>query len=215
MALFQRKPQTSDPVNYFTLGLNKTIMFVGLGNPGSEYDGTRHNIGFAALDAFAKANDFDPWIAKKDLKCQQTSKTFNNNSDTRVILIKPQTFMNLSGEATQAVLAFYKIAPGHITAVYDELDVDFGQVRLRLGGSAAGHNGVKSLIQHLGEDFGRIRIGIGPKSPEQIDSAAFVLQRFNADQQSHIKELHIETNAVLSELAYGSRLANETRSFLI
>lgn len=212
MALFQRKPQTSDPVNYFTLGLNKTVMFVGLGNPGSEYDGTRHNIGFACLDAFAKANDFDPWIAKKDLRCQFTSKTLG---DTRVLLVKPQTFMNLSGEAAQAISSFYKITPEQITAIYDELDIDFGQIRLRIGGSAAGHNGVKSLIQHLGEDFGRVRVGIGPKTHEQMDSAAFVLQRFSADQQAHLKELTVESNAILSELAYGGQLAHETRNFLL
>jgi PTH1 family peptidyl-tRNA hydrolase len=212
MSLFQRKPQTSDPVNYVTVGMNKTLMFVGLGNPGSEYDGTRHNIGFAALDSFAKANDFPAWQNKKDLKAQQTTMTL---ADTRIILVKPQTFMNLSGEAAQAVMAFYKIDPSKIIAVYDELDIDFGQIRMRQAGSAAGHNGVKSLIQHLGEDFGRVRVGIGPKMPEKIDSAKFVLQKFNKDQQEHMSELLIETNAILSELAYGSPLAAETRSFLL
>ena len=86
---------------------------------------------------------------------------------------------------------------------------------MRSGGSAAGHNGVKSLIQHLGEEFGRVRIGIGPKQPAQIDSAKFVLQRFDDEQQKQLPALLVETNAILSELAYGSSLANETRSFLI
>ncbi len=212
MSLFQRKPQESDPINYVTFGMNKSLMFVGLGNPGSEYNGTRHNIGFAALDAFATANDFPAWQNKKDLKSHVTSV---NLGGTRIILVKPQTFMNLSGEAVQAVASFYKINPETIIAVYDELDIDFGQIRLRSGGSAAGHNGVKSLIQHLGEDFGRVRVGIGPKQPEQMDSAKFVLQRFNVDQQSHLPELIIESNAILSELAYGSQLSNETRSFLL
>ena len=212
MALFQRKPQVSDPVNYVTIGLNKTLLFIGLGNPGAEYTGTRHNIGFACLDAFAKANGFPDWQNKKDLKCQHTSQTLG---DTRVILIKPQTFMNLSGEAAQAVMAFYKLDPSRVIAVYDELDIDFGQIRLRQGGTAAGHNGVKSLIQHVGEEFGRVRIGIGPKRPERIDSAKFVLQKFSADEQKHLPELLIETNAILSELAYGSPLAHETRNFLI
>jgi PTH1 family peptidyl-tRNA hydrolase len=212
MALFQHKPQATDPVNYVTIGMNKTILFVGLGNPGDEYDGTRHNIGFHCLDAFAGTNGFDDWMHKKDLKCLLTSKQIG---EARIMLIKPQTFMNLSGEAVQAVASFYKIGAGQITAVYDELDIDFGQVRLRQGGSAAGHNGVKSLIQHIGEDFGRVRIGIGPKEPEQIDSSAFVLQKFNTEQQSHLKELVTETNAILSELSYGSPLAAETRNFLI
>ena len=212
MSLFQRRPQESDPVNYVTVGMNKTLMFVGLGNPGDEYEGTRHNIGFDCLDAFAKANDFPGWQSKKDLNCQLTSHML---ADTRSLLVKPQTFMNLSGEAAQAVANFYKLGNNQIIAIYDELDVDFGSIRLRSGGSAAGHNGVKSLIQHLGEDFGRIRVGIGPKTPEQIDSAKFVLQKFNKDQQEHLKELTIESNAILSELAYGSPLPNETRSFLL
>jgi len=211
MSLFQRRPQESDPVNYVTVGMNKTLLIVGLGNPGSEYDGTRHNIGFACVDAFAKANDFPAWIAKKDLKCLLTSQLL---ADTRVILVKPSTFMNLSGEAVQAVCSFYKLDLGQTTVVYDELDVNFGQIRLRIGGSAAGHNGVKSVIQHLGEEFGRIRVGIGPKEPEQIDSAKFVLQKFSKDQQGYMKELLVETTAILSEVAYGSPLPNETRSFL-
>ena len=212
MSLFQRKPQESDPVNYVTVGMNKSLLLVGLGNPGKEYEGTRHNIGFACLDAFAKSNDFAPWIEKKDLKCQLSSAQL---ADTRVIIIKPTTFMNLSGEAVQAVCAFYRIHPDQITAIYDELDVDFGQIRLRIGGSAAGHNGVKSIIQHVGDGFGRIRVGIGPKAPPQIDSADFVLQKFNKDQQEHLKELLVEATAVLSETAYGSPLPNETRNFLL
>lgn len=211
MALFQRKPQVSDPVNYITVGLNKSIMLVGLGNPGKEYDLTRHNVGFMAIDDFATKNDFQ-WQEKKDLKCQLAS---NMMGETRVLLIKPTTFMNLSGEAVQAVMSFYKIHPDNITVVYDELDIDFGQLRLRKGGSAAGHNGVKSLIQHIGEGFGRIRVGIGPKKPEQIDSADFVLQKFGKAEQEHFKELLVETAAVLSETAYGSPLPTETRHFLL
>lgn len=212
MSLFQRRPQESDPVNYVTVGMNKNLLLVGLGNPGEEYDGTRHNIGFACIDDFARRNDFPAWMVKKDLKCLLTSQLM---ADTRVIVIKPTTFMNLSGEAVQAVCHFYKLDPKQVTVVYDELDIDFGQIRLRVGGSAAGHNGVKSVIQHLGEDFGRIRVGIGPKTPEKIDSAKFVLQKFSKDQQEHLKELLVETSAVLSETAYGSPLPNETRSFLL
>lgn len=212
MALFQNRPQTSDPVNYVTIGMNKSMMFIGLGNPGKEYDDTRHNIGFEVLDAFAKANNFPDWTSKKDLKCHWTSQMM---ADTRIVLVKPQTFMNLSGEAAQAAASFYKIPSSQVIAVYDELDIDFGQIRLRTGGSAAGHNGVKSLIKHLGEDFGRVRIGIGPKTHEQMDSADFVLQKFSKDQQTHMNELVVETNAILSELAYGSPLAAETRSFLL
>jgi len=213
MALFQRRPQVSDPVNYITLGLNKTVLIVGLGNPGDEYDGTRHNIGFETLDAFAKANDFGAWTHKKDLKCSLSTKTLG---DTRVILCKPTTFMNNSGEAVQAVRSFYKVHPNQTVIIHDELDVNFGQIRTRVGGSAAGHNGVKSVIQHIGEDFGRIRIGIGPKIPEQIDSADFVLKKFSKDQQAKIPELIREATAIISEAVYANgQLAAETRSFLI
>lgn len=213
MGLFQRRPQLGESIQFYTLGQNKTLLVVGLGNPGKEYDGTRHNIGFACLDAFVQANDFTPWVEKKDLKCHQATATFG---DTRVIAIKPTTFMNLSGEALQAVVNFYKIAADKVIVVHDELDIQFGQIRLRSGGSAAGHNGLKSIIQHLGEEFGRIRIGIGPKEPEQMDSADFVLARFSKEQQSHMAELTREVNAILSEAAFGAgNLPQETRNFLV
>ena len=213
MALFQRRPQVSDPVNYMTLGLNKTVLIVGLGNIGDEYEGTRHNIGFAALDAFAKANDFGAWTQKKDLKCHLTVQ---NLGDTRVILCKPTTFMNNSGEAVQAVSNFYKTHPNQTVVVHDELDINFGQIRTRVGGGAAGHNGIKSVIQHLGEDFGRIRVGIGPKKPEQIDSADFVLKKFSKEEQANMPALLRETSAIISEAVYASgQLPAETRSFLL
>ncbi len=213
MSLFQRRPQTSNPVNYVTVGLNKTLLLVGLGNPGLEYDQTRHNVGFACLDAFvASSSDMAPWIQKKDLKCLLS---VGQMGDTRVLAIKPTSFMNLSGEAVQAVSSFYRVQADKTVVVHDELDITFGQMRMRMGGSAAGHNGVKSVTQHLGEDYGRIRIGIGPKTPEQMDSADYVLQKFNTDELSHMTELTREVNAVLSELVYGAELQAETRSFLI
>ncbi len=213
MGLFQNRPQTSDPVNYVTIGLNKTILIVGLGNIGAEYDQTRHNIGFACVDAFVAANnDMEGWIAKKDLKCLMSSGRLG---ETKVIAIKPTTFMNLSGVAVQAVCNFYKIHPENIVVVHDELDIDFGQLRLRIGGSAAGHNGIKSVTDHIGENYGRIRVGIGPKKPARIKSEDFVLQKFNADEQTQISNLIREVNAILSEYIYGSGLPTETRSFLV
>jgi PTH1 family peptidyl-tRNA hydrolase len=210
MALFQKRPISESVMPLYTLSANKTLLIVGLGNPGKEYEGTRHNIGFACLDVFAADNEFDPWIQKKDLKCVCTQKTLG---ETRVMLIKPTTFMNLSGEAAQAVTSFYKIGAHDVLAVYDELDIPFGQIRTRSGGSAAGHNGVKSLIQHLGEDFGRVRVGIGPKQPEQMDSAAFVLAKFDETQQAKLKDLTREVTAILTETIYGGQLTAETRSF--
>lgn len=212
MALFQKRVQASDHIQLYTLGQNKTILIAGLGNVGKEYEGTRHNIGFEAVDRFVQDQDFPAWIEKKDLKCHFTSTQMG---ETKVLVIKPTTFMNLSGEAVQAAAHFYKVSPGDIVAVYDELDIPFGQIRTRVGGSSAGHNGVKSLTQHLGEQYGRIRIGIGPKTHEKMDSADFVLGKFSSEQQAQIKNLTREVSAVLSEFVFGGQLPHETRSFIV
>ena len=212
MSLFTNRPQSSDPVNYVTLGLNKTLLIVGLGNIGKEYDGTRHNVGFACVDEFVRKNDLGGWTEKKDLKCHLASGQLG---ETRVIVIKPTTLMNLSGEAVLAVAQFYKIPPQLIIVVHDELDIDFGQIRTRIGGSSAGHNGIKSVTNLLGdENYGRVRIGIGPKKPTQMDSADFVLQKFSAKEQKNMPALIKEVTAILSERIYGNQLATETRSFI-
>lgn len=213
MAWLQKRPQIGDSVQFYTVGLNKTILLVGLGNIGKEYVGTRHNIGFECLEAFVdKTPEMEPWIAKKDLKCLMSTGRLG---DARVIAIKPTTFMNLSGEAVQAVLSFYKIAPDHLVVIHDELDIDFGDIRTRMGGGSAGHNGIKSVTQHIGEDYGRIRIGIGPKKPARMDSADFVLQAFSPDEQTQIPNLIREVNSFLSEYLYGTAFPQETRSFLV
>ncbi len=211
MGLFQKKPQVSSSAPLYTLGLQKNLIIVGLGNPGKEYDGTRHNIGFTTVDALASKLEFPAWVEKKDLKCLITFQTIN---DTRAILVKPTTFMNLSGEAVQAVAHFYKIQEESIIVVHDELDIPFGQIRLRRGGSAAGHNGVKSLIEHLGENFGRVRIGIQNDIAAKADSKDFVLGKFTKEEQEHLPELLRETNAILSEYIHGQPVTAETRTFL-
>jgi PTH1 family peptidyl-tRNA hydrolase len=212
MALFVKRPEIGDRISFTTYGMNKSLLLVGLGNPGSEYNGTRHNIGFACLDEFARKNEFPSWVNKTDMKCLSAVKTVG---DTRVVLCKPTTFMNLSGEAVQAIAHFYKIPPANIIVVHDEIDVDFGQIRMRLGGSSAGHNGVKSVTKLLGSDeYGRVRVGIGPKKPDQIDSADFVLQAFSTKEQAAIPKLTREVTAILSEYAYGTPLTPDTRTFL-
>ncbi len=213
MSWLSNKPQANDSIQFFSMGLGKTILLVGLGNPGTEYDLTRHNVGFYALDAFVEANDeMGQWSDKKDLKCRLST---GQMGQARVIAMQPSTFMNLSGEAVQAVASFYKIPLTSIVVVHDELDIDFGQIRLRQGGSSAGHNGIKSVTQHLGEDYGRVRIGVGPKNPPQIDSADFVLQRFSADEQAQLPALAKETNAILNEYIFGGQLPHETRNFIV
>lgn len=213
MALFQNKPQTSDPTNYFTVGQNKSILIVGLGNPGADYDLTRHNIGFYGIDDFVKKTDeMEDWINKKDLKCLMSGGRLGEN---RIIAIKPTTFMNLSGEAVRVVVDFYKIPISNVVVIHDELDIDFGQIRLRIGGSSAGHNGIKSVTQHITEAYGRIRIGVGPKNPEQIKSEDFVLQKFSKPEIAQLPNFAQELNAILTEYIYGGELPHDTRNFIV
>jgi peptidyl-tRNA hydrolase, PTH1 family len=215
MSWLQKRPSVANPTTFFTTSLNEAILIVGLGNPEKEYDKTRHNIGFACVDAFVNQfEELQNWSLKKDLKCAITSGQLG---DKRVMLIKPTTFMNNSGEAVQAVSNFYKIPVNKILVVHDELDIDFGQIRTRVGGSSAGHNGIKSVTKHLGdENYARIRIGIGPKKPASIDSSDFVLQKFNKDETELIGGLEKEVSAILTEFIYGDgNLLSETRSFLI
>jgi peptidyl-tRNA hydrolase, PTH1 family len=212
MGWLQKRVQTTEATGFYTVGQNKNILLVGLGNPGKEYDLTRHNVGFHALDHFVdKTDEMDGWIDKKDLKCLMSNGRAGEN---RVIAIKPTTYMNLSGEAVQATAAFYKIPTANILVIHDELDIDFGQIRTRTGGSST-HNGIKSVTQHLGEDYGRVRIGVGPKRPAKIDGADFVLQKFSAAEQAQLPNLNKEVNAILTEYLYGGQLPHETRSFLI
>lgn len=124
--------------------------------------------------------------------------------------------MNLSGEAVQAVTNFYKIHPDSILVIHDDIDIDFGQIRLRIGGSSAGHNGIKSVSQQLGtEDYGRVRIGIGPKKPARIKSEDFVLQKFAAGEEAQLPNLTKEVSAILTEYIFGTELPNETRHFIV
>jgi len=213
MAWLQKRPQVSNPTNFYTVGLNKTILLVGLGNPGKEYELTRHNAGFIAIDEFVrKTEEMEDWQTKKNLKVSLSS---GQVGETRVIAVKPTTFMNLSGEAVQAVANFYKIHLSNIAVIHDELDIDFGQIRLRIGGSSAGHNGIKSVTAAIGEDYGRIRIGVGPKHPDKIKSEDFVLQKFSSDEQRQLPNLTKEVNAVLSEYLYGAELPHDTRTFIV
>lgn len=211
MALFQKKPNVQTSAPLYTIGTNKTVLIIGLGNPGKDYAGTRHNIGFAIVDEFAQKNDFPGWVAKKDLKSQITTQTMGEN---RVILCKPATYMNNSGKAVQAVQRFYRVYNQGTLAVYDELAVPFGNLRTRLGGSDAGHNGVKSLIQHISDDFGRLRIGIGSGQAQKADAADFVLNKFSKKEQADLPMIIREANAIITEFIFSGQLLHETRTVL-
>lgn len=213
MALFQRQPIELSQSLPYTLSINtKTVLVVGLGNPGKEYNLTRHNIGFYVLDDFAQTNEFPIFKDHPKFKGFVSEKTLGQ---TKVILLKPGTFMNNSGEALQAVASYHKVAPSEIICVYDELSIPFGQIRMRVGGQPAGHNGIKSLIQHIGHDFGRVRIGIKNKIADKADDSEFVLGKFTKTEQQHLKTLSQEAGAVITEFIYSNKLPHETRSIIL
>ncbi|OLP59400.1 aminoacyl-tRNA hydrolase [Xaviernesmea oryzae] len=140
-------------------------ILAGLGNPGAQYAGHRHNIGFMALDAIHRRHGFSPW--SKKFKGEIAEGTLGGE---KVLLIKPQTFMNLSGESVGEALRFYKLAPADLTVIYDELDLAPGRARIKVGGGHGGHNGIKSIDAHCGTDYRRLRLGIGhPGSKERVN----------------------------------------------
>ena len=158
-------------------------LIAGLGNIGTKYTFTRHNAGFMLIDSIA----INAGLELKEnsrLKCYMTK--FHDNGDD-YMLIKPTTFMNLSGEAVRAVADYYKIAVNDILVVFDDLSLELGKIRFRANGSDGGHNGIKSVIQHMGtKDIARLKIGIGPQP--QIPSEVFVLQNFSQEELAKLKD---------------------------
>lgn len=152
-------------------------IIVGLGNPGKEYDGTRHNIGFAAVTALAEKYG----ISFDNSKKLRGMTGLGFIEGQKVLLLKPLTFMNNSGESVKEAQEYYKVPDEDILVIYDDINLDVGKLRIRAKGSAGGHNGIKSLIAHLGgEVFPRIRIGVGEK-PQGWDLADYVLGRFSKE----------------------------------
>jgi len=159
-------------------------MLVGLGNPGSKYERTRHNIGFRFLDVFAKSRGLSFGSAPRF--CAETCTLTLDNE--KVILVKPQTFMNNSGEAVSQLAKYYDIEPSDITVVYDDLDLPSGKIRIKTGGGHGGHNGLRSLNQHLpNADYTRVKVGIG--RPPSGDITPWVLG--GADEGDRADELRI------------------------
>ena len=173
-------------------------IFAGLGNPGAKYAGNRHNIGFMALDRIAADHGFGPW--KSAFKAQVAEGRLGS---VKVLLLKPQTFMNLSGEAVRAALDFYKLAPDALTVFHDELDLAPGKARVKQGGGHAGHNGLRSIHAHLGTDaYARVRLGIG--HPGHKDAvAAYVLHDFAKADQDWLDDLLRGLSDGASALAEG------------
>ena len=163
-------------------------LITGLGNPGSKYDGTRHNAGFALIDLLAETHKVE-FHHEKKFKGELAS--FTHQKHDKVFLLKPDTFMNLSGESVVAVCQFYKLQPSDVLVIHDDLDLPLNSLRFAKNGSPAGHNGLRSIIQHLStQDFARLKIGIG--RPKHADHAVvdFVLQKFAGEELAQIQDVY-------------------------
>lgn len=172
-------------------------LFVGLGNPGAKHARHRHNIGFMAVDRIAESHGFGPWRAKF-----QGEVAEGRLGPDRVLLMKPQTFMNLSGQSVGEALRFYKLTPEEVWVFHDELDLVPGKVRIKSGGGHAGHNGLRSLHQHIGADYHRIRLGIGhPGHKDRVSS--YVLHDFNKADADWLDSLLDAISKEAARLAAG------------
>jgi len=180
-------------------------LIVCLGNPGDDYKSHRHNVGFRVGDTIIKTHGLD-----------KTGKKFKSIIyrgtilGKKIILIKPQTYMNLSGEAIQIAKSFFKIPDSHILVIYDDLDINFSTIRFRASGSAGTHNGMKSVIQVLGTDqFPRIRVGIGPK-PEEWATKDFVLSNFSNEEETNLPEIIKVTIGMLEDYVKNQKVMIKT-----
>ena len=159
------------------------LVFAGLGNPGAKYADNRHNVGFMAADAIARRHSFSPWSKKfQGLIAEGTI------AGEKILLIKPQTFMNLSGQAVGEALRFYKLGPEALTVFYDEIDLPAGKLRVKVGGGAGGHNGIRSLDAHVGPDYWRVRIGVGHPGQKNLVKH-YVLHDFDAEEKPEVEKI--------------------------
>ena len=160
-------------------------LIAGLGNPGREYADTRHNLGFAVVDALAAAEHL---VWKNEPRFEAQTARWSVRPGVTQLLVKPQTFMNDSGRALRRLLGFHRLPPASLIAVYDDLTLDLGRVKVSVRGSAGGHNGVTSLLEHVGSGFLRYRLGIGAPRPAAMDLKDFVLGKFPPSEQLIINQ---------------------------
>ena len=174
-------------------------LIVGLGNPGAKYDRTRHNAGFQAMDVLLK--EYGLTMNKTKFKAQIAEGTV---AGKRCLFMKPQTFMNLSGEAVGEAARFYKIPPERVIVLFDDISLVPGKLRIRRKGSAGGHNGIKSIIEHLdSEDFPRIKLGVGAKPHPDYNLADWVLSSFPPQEQQKMNEAYAACPEILPLLLNG------------
>ncbi len=183
---------------------NETWLIVGLGNPGREYEKTRHNCGFRAMDILA-----DSLHCKLDKAKFQGLYAQVAYGDKKLLLLKPQTYMNLSGRSVLQLSAFFKIPPQQIIVLFDDISLAPGRLRVRADGSAGGHNGIKSMIQELGtQDFPRVKIGVGAKPHPDYDLADWVLSTFSAQEEKSLEPaLQRAAQAALAIVDHGTQEA--------
>lgn len=174
-------------------------IIVGLGNPGKKYEHTRHNVGFEVIDILADRIGIHVEESKHKGLCGRGML-----EGQKVVLVKPQTFMNLSGECVRAAADFYKVAADEIIVVYDDISLEPGQLRIRGKGSAGGHNGIKNIIAHLGtQEFPRVKVGVGEK-PKGMDLADYVLSHFSKEEQGNMNDAYKEAaDAVVMMVSQG------------
>jgi PTH1 family peptidyl-tRNA hydrolase len=182
---------------------NETFMIVGLGNPGKEYQKNRHNIGFMAVDEIAKTFGFENRKVKSKAIIMEGKR--NNR---KIILVKPQTYMNLSGNSVAPLVRFYKVPTNNLIVIHDDLDLPSMSIRLRPSGGAGGQKGVASIIQNLGaQNFNRVRVGIG-RPPGRMDPANYVLKNFSKQEESDLPFLlNMIKEAVVSIMDSGIEIA--------
>lgn len=171
------------------------LLLVGLGNPGSEHKRQRHNVGFMAVDAIAEQHNFQPF--KKRFQGELAEGVLNG---TKTLLLKPQTYMNLSGKSVGEAAHFYKLPPAQVVVVHDELDLAAGKIRMKTGGGHAGHNGLRSVDAAIGPDYRRLRIGIGHPGKDRV--LGYVLQNFAAEEHDWLDPL---LTAIAAEAGYLAR----------
>lgn len=185
----------------------RLTLIVGLGNPGREHAGNRHNAGFQCIDRLAEAHGMS--FTRRQARARAAQGEIGGH---RVLLVKPQTFMNGSGEAVGQLARFYKIPPANVLVLYDDLDLPLGTIRLRPGGGAGGHRGMRSIIQHLDtEDFHRLRLGIG-RPPGAMDPVDYVLNDFTADERADM-ELAFERAVAAIECFLGEGIDAAMNAF--
>ncbi|MGD9293553.1 MAG: aminoacyl-tRNA hydrolase [Roseobacter sp.] len=158
-------------------------LIVGLGNPGAKYAGNRHNIGFMAVDRIAADHDFSPWKGK-----HQGSLCDGRFGADRVVLLKPETFMNNSGQSVQAAMRFYKLEPEDVIVLHDEIDLAPGKVKFKMGGGHAGHNGLRSIHNHIGPNYARVRLGVGHPGRKEL-VPTYVLHDFAKSDHDWLEDV--------------------------